>query len=217
MADEVDDTQPSQDEGPAPAVEPTPPRRNHDAVWAGIALAVGAVLIVSGLVWRAETSPRASIGRVAKAAVDGDIEAVEAAIDTTAIISAAVDDMYNDPHFRASYVASYTARHPTVTPEDIKARLEKAVNQELREHLADGSLPRRIPIPADSIKALVAQAWARQSVKSITIKGKYAYAVVVVPYHGKNYDVVVRLRRSGNTWVVDRIENLPEVLKAAGF
>ena len=61
-----------------------------------------------------------------------DVEAVEAAVDATAVISSAVDDMYNDPHFRASYVESYTARHPGVTPEDIKARIGGLVTEEVR-------------------------------------------------------------------------------------
>ena len=194
------------------------PSRRRSPLWFGVAVGVAVVMVVGGVLWwRAERSPAASIGRVAKAAVNGDVAAVEAAIDTTALISSAVDDMYNDPHFRQSYVASYTATHPSATPDGIKARLEKAVTEELREHVSSGTLPKRIPLPANSLKALVAQAYARHSIKSITIRGNYAYAVVVVPYHGKEYDVVVRLRRSGSDWIIDRIENLPEVLKAAGY
>ena len=63
----------------------------------------------------------------------------------------------------------------------------------------------------------MALAYARHSVKSVTVKGNYAYATVSAPYHGKTYNVVVRMRRSGKDWVVDRIENLAQVLKQAGY
>jgi hypothetical protein len=220
MTDDLDTTQ--ELDGPAAtapeASEEVASSPHRSSLWIGIALGVSVALALGGILWwRAQQSPQASIGRVAKAAMEGNVGAVEAAIDTTAIVSNAVDDIYNDRHFRQSVVASYTAKHPTASADDIKARLEKSVGTELREHVTNGSLPKRIPIPGDSIKGLVAQAYAQHSVKSITVKGNYAYAVVAVPYHGKTYEVVVRLRRSGRDWVVDRIMNLAEVLKAAGY
>ena len=175
-----------------------------------VALGVCAVLALGGFWWwRAEQSPRASIGRVAKAAMNRDIEAVEAAVDTTAIISSAVDDMYNDPHFSASYVASYTAKHPGVNAGGHQGPARRAGHRGSARARRGRDAAEAHPDPGDSIKGLVALAYARHSVKSMTMKGNYAYATVSVPYHGKNYNVVVRLRRSGNDWVVDRIENLP--------
>ncbi len=217
-AEPAEDFAAAREDGAARGADGPPAAGSHRRVWLWVALGVCAVVALGGVGWwRAEHSPKASIGRVAKAAVDGDLETVQAAIDTTAIIGAAVDDIYNDPHFRASYVASYTAKHPTAKPSDIKDRLEKLANEEMAEHVASGSLPKRIPIPGDSIKGLVAMAYARHSVKSIVVKGGYAYATVSVPYHGKTYNVVVRLRRSGKEWVVDRIMNLAAVLKQAGY
>jgi hypothetical protein len=211
MTDEASHTQ--------QAPDPAQPRGRPKALWIALGIGLAVLLAAGGALWwwRAGTSPTASIGRLARAAVNRDVAAVEAAIDTTALIGSAVDDIYNDPHFRQSYVNSYTARHPGVTREQIKARLERSVSEELREHVSTGTLPKRIPLPADSLKALVAEAYARHSVKSITIRGNYAYATVVVPYHGENVEVVVRLRKSGNGWTVDRIENLADALKQAGY
>jgi hypothetical protein len=220
MTDETDQTQDADMpiEGPIDAAMDTASHARYTSLWVAIAATLAVALAVGGLWWwREERSPAASIVRAAKAAVNRDVDAVEAAIDTSAVISSAVDDMYNDPHFRQSYVDSYTARHPGVKPEQIKARIGALVTEEVREHVSAGTLPKRIPLPADSLKALVAQAYARHSVKSITVKGNYAFATVAVPYHGKTYKVIVRLRRSGGDWVVDRIENLAEVLKQAGY
>ena len=41
--------------------------------------------------------------------------------------------------------------------------------------------------------------------------------VVSVPFKGKVLTVHVRLRRSGSTWKIDKIENLGSVLRQAGY
>lgn len=211
MTDEIHDTEDS------PEIESR--ASGKAAPWVIAAVAVAAVALIGLGVWwwQLQRSPTAALGKAAKAAMSRDVEGVEAAVDTTALVEGAVEDMYNDPRLRASYIDSYTAKHPEATPEHVKKRVGAFVNEEVREHVKSGTLPKRVPIPGDSLKGLVAEAYARHSVKSVTVKGSYAYATVAVPYHGKTYNVIVRLRRSNGTWVVDRVENLAQIMKQAGY
>jgi hypothetical protein len=41
--------------------------------------------------------------------------------------------------------------------------------------------------------------------------------VVTVPYKGKTLRVRLRMKPSGDKWKIDKVENLSDVLKQAGY
>jgi hypothetical protein len=188
--------------------------RTRTAVAAG-ALALAVVLAVGGgLVWRSQqTSPAETVTTIASAAMKGDADSVAASIDTTSLVDSAVDDVFSSAEQTSALVSDYLKKHPGAT----KAKARATVDEEIREHVQSGTLPKRIPIGSDSLKALVAGALARKSVRSVKVDGNIAHVVVTVPYKGKRLTVKVRMRRSGSTWKVDRIENMASVLKQAGY
>ena len=114
-------------------------------------------------------------------------------------------------------LSEYLKTHPGVTESQIKEKARTSLDVEIREHVESGTLPKRIPLGSRSLKSLAAEAYARGSVRSVEVDGDVAHVVVAVPYKGKTLNVKVRMRRSGDSWKVDKIENLAAVLKQAGY
>jgi hypothetical protein len=133
-------------------------------------------------------------------------------------VDSAVDDILSDTdEHRLALLADYRKKHPETSDSELKAKARALVNEELREHVEAGTLPKRIPFGSSKLKALVAEALAHKSIRSVKVDGDVAHAVVTVPFRGKTLTVKVRLRRSGDSWKVDRIENMASVLRQAGY
>ena len=184
------------------------------------ALALALVMSVAGyLGWRTpDDSPEAALVGIASAAVEGDADAVAASLDTTSLVDSAVDEAFSQTdERRAALVAGYLEAHPGVTEDQIKLKARALLDHELREHVESGTLPKRIPLGSESLKALAAKAWARGSIRSVKIDGDVAHVVVTVPYKGKMLRVKLRMKRAGDKWRIDKIENLSDVLKQAGY
>jgi hypothetical protein len=178
-----------------------------------VALSVGGFRMF----WVKRGSPEQAVASLASAAMRGDADSVAASIDTTSIADAAVDEVLSTDADPRGLISGYLKTHPGVTKEQIKQKARSTLDQEVREHVKSGTLPNRIPIGSDSLKALVAGAAARGAVRSVKVDGSVAHMVVAVPYKGHTLIVKVRMRRVGDTWKVDEIENLASVLKQAGY
>ena len=188
------------------------------------ALAFGALALVfvlsvgSFLSWRAQRDrPEETIAAIAAAAMKGDADRVVASIDATTIVDSAVDELFSNGEESSALLSEYLRTHPNVTEDQVKAKARAALDEEIREHVKSGTLPKRIPIGSSSLKALVAEAMARRSIRSVDVDGNIAHVVVAVRYKGKNVRVKVRMRRSGGNWKIDEIENLASVLKQTGY
>jgi hypothetical protein len=166
--------------------------------------------------YRATLEIMDTISSSVSAAVKGNAAEVARHIDTTSLVSAAVTDVYSDPRVRQPLIG-YTAMHPGVTQEQITARTIALANEELWEHIRNGSLPRRIPLPGGTLKGLVASAYARQSVDSIIVDAGGATISAALPYKGQRFRVKVRVVRAAGIWKVTRIENLVDLAKQAGY
>lgn len=147
----------------------------------------------------------------------GDADTVADSIDTTSIVDSAVDQVLSSTNERPALLAEYLRTHPDVTQDQLKSKAHATLDEEIREHVKSGTLPKRIPIGSGSLKALVAAAYTRRSIRSVNIVGNVAHVVVTVPYKGRTLTVKVRMRRSGTSWKVDEIENLASVLRQAGY
>ena len=147
----------------------------------------------------------------------GDADAVAASVDTTELVDSAVSDVLSDSQEQHAIIEQYLLAHPGATEQSIKSKARALLNEEMREHVESGTLPKRIPLPNGTIKQLAAKAFARGSVRSVRVEGRHAHVLVVVPYKGKTLKVRVRMTRSGDKWKVDRVENLSSVLKQAGY
>ncbi len=203
---------------------PSPPPRGfwtggRNALLAGPLALVLAMSIAGYLGWRApDDSPREALAGIASAAVEGDVDTVIASIDTTSLVDSAVDEALSQTdERRAALVARYLATHPDTTGDSIKTKARSLVDEEIREHVESGTLPKRIPLGNESLKELAAKAYARGSVRSVRIDGNVAHVVVTVPFKGKMLRVHLRMKRAGDTWKIDKVENLSDVLKQAGY
>ena len=191
--------------------------RKRVAVGVG-ALAMVVVLSAVGyFAWNAQkNTPQRAVSGIASAAMMGDADKVAASLDTSSLVNSAVDEVFSSEETHA-VLSEYLKTHPGVTESQIKAKARASLDQEIREHVESGTLPKRIPIGSSSLKALAAEAYARGSVRSVSVDGNVAHVVVAVPYKGKILNVKVRMRRAGNTWKIDKVENLADVLKQAGY
>ena len=187
------------------------------------ALLIGAFLLALVLAvggWLAlrprSTSPADVIAAMASSAVKGDADSVVGSIDTTSLVDSAVDEVLSDPNERTAVISDYLKSHPNASGDEIKTKVRKTLDEAIREHVKSGTLQSRIPIGSSSLKALVAQAAARGSIRSMKSDGDIAHVVVLVPYNHRTLTVQVLMRRSGDTWKIDRVENLAAVLKQAG-
>lgn len=201
-------------------VEPVSFVRRHRvaiAVVAGSAVVVTA-FVVGYLVWlTARGTPQAALVNLASAAASGDATAVAESIDTTALVDSAVDDVFSEAMMRNRLVAEYLAAHPNATEESIKAKARKLLNEELREHVESGTLPKRIPMGDDSLKELAAKAFAGSSVRSVKVKGDTARVLVAGRYRGRTVKAWVRMKRVNGNWKVVGVENLGDVARQAGY
>jgi hypothetical protein len=194
--------------------------RKRIAIGVGV---LGMVLVLSAagyLAWDAtqnKNTPERAVSGIASAAMKGDADKVAASLDTSAIVNSAVDEVFSSTEETHAVLSEYLKTHPDVTESQVKAKARATLDQEIREHVESGTLPKRIPIGSSSLKALAAQAYARGSVRSVRVDGDVAHVVVAVPYKGKTLNVKVRMRRAGDTWKIDKIENLADVLKQAGY
>lgn len=178
-----------------------------------LALAAGGYFAAQAL----SASPEDALTDMASSAVKGDFVAVAASIDTTSLVDSAVDDIMSDSEARRStLVSKYLETRSDTNGELIKLQARNTLDEEIREHVRSGTLPKRIPLGNSSVKELVAEALARKSIRSVSVKGNVAHVVATVPFRGRTLTVKVRMRRSGETWKVERIENLADVLKQAG-
>jgi len=177
------------------------------------------VLSVGGaLLWRIwAASPAETVTAIASAAVRGDADGVAASLDTTSLVDSAIDQVLSSSEPTSVLVSDYFAKHPGASKAQIELKMRTLLNEEIREHVESGTLPKRIPLGSDSLKTLVAGALARRAVRSVRVEGNIAHAVVDVPYKGRTLSVHVRMRRSGGTWKIDKIENVASVLKQAGY
>jgi hypothetical protein len=191
-------------------------RTRQRQVVVGVLAAAAVAAALGGLWWRSyRTSPEAAVARIASAAVSRDVDTVVAHVDTTSVADQAVDDILGMTDSDA--VTRFLKERPGRSAEEYKAKARALINEEMREHVATGTLPKRIPLDADSVKSLVAGAYARNAVRSVEVDGDSAHVTAVVSYGGKRLTVRVLMRHDGSTWVVKEIENLPDVLKQAGF
>jgi len=147
----------------------------------------------------------------------GDAEGVAASIDTSAIANNAVDEVLSDSNEHSSLAADYLSKHPGMTEDQLKAKVATTIDAEIRKKVESGSLSKRVPFGNDAMKALVAEALAQGAIQSQTVEGDVAHAVVAVPYKGKVLSVRIRMQRTGDTWKVDEVENLADVLNQAGY
>ena len=179
------------------------------------------VLLLSSagyLVWRSRgTSPTDTITDMASSAMKGDAERVAASIDTTSLVDSAVDEVWSGSSESTAVLSRYLTKHPGDTKVQIKTKARTTLDEEIREHVKSGTLPKRIPIGSPAFKGLVAEALAQRSIRSVKVTGDIAHVVVSVPYNHRTLTVHVRMRRAGTAWKVDRIENLAAVLKQAGY
>lgn len=182
------------------------------------ALALVLVLAAGGYsAWRGQKdTPAQTVSAIASAAMKGDTDSVAASIDTTAIAESAVDEVFSNTDEQPAAVSNYLNKHPGLTEDQVKARVRATIDDEIRKRVESGALSERIPVGSDSFKALVAGAMALGSIRSETVEGDVAHVVVAVPYKGKTLIVQVRMQRSGDTWKIDQIENLADVLEQAG-
>ena len=190
-----------------------------------LAFAVGAIVIVllvlaaeGYLLWHSRSSsPAKTVSAIAAAAMLGDAKTVAASIDTSAIADAAVEEVLSAPSGQGNLAKKYLSEHPGTTEEQVKAKVREKLNAEIRKRVESGSLSRRVPVGSDAFKALVAEALAQGAIRSQVVEGDVAHVVVAAPYKGRVYDVQVRMQRSGDTWTIDKVENLEDILSQAGF
>ncbi len=97
----------------------------------------------------------------------GDADKVAASLDTSAIVNSAVDEVFSSTAETHAVLSEYLKTHPDVTESQVKAKARASLDQEIREHVEAGTLPKRIPLGSSSLKALAAQAYARGSVRSV--------------------------------------------------
>ena len=163
------------------------------------------------------SAPAKAVTAIATAAMRGDAEGVAASIDTSAIANNAVDEVLSDSNEHSSLAADYLSKHPGMTEDQLKAKVATTIDAEIRKKVESGSLSKRVPFGNDAMKALVAEALAQGAIQSQTVEGDVAHAVVAVPYKGKVLSVRIRMQRTGDTWKVDEVENLADVLNQAGY
>ncbi len=180
-------------------------------------LAVGIAVGWFTLQGMSTTAPEQALVNAAEAAMRGDADAVAASVDTSSLVGSAVDDVFSDADERRALISLYLEKHPGVTRDEIKLKAQGLLDEEMREHVEAGTLPKRIPLGNESLKALAAKALAKRSVRDVRIEGDVAHVTATVPFKGKVLTVKVRMKRSGATWKVDRVENLADVLDQAGY
>ena len=186
-----------------------------------LAIGLGALLaLLAGgvyLVWLApRDSPASTVADIASAAMRGDADKVAASLDTTSLADWAVSDILATAD-RPRLVTEYLAAHPVSAEPQLQEKARLTLAQEIREHVLSGTRPKRVPLGNESLKTLVAGVLAKQSVHSVQVDGNVAHIVVEVPYQGMTLSVKVLMRRSGDSWKVERVENLAEVPKKAGY
>jgi hypothetical protein len=179
-------------------------------------LAVAAVVVVAGVLaaalwWRSYSrSPAGAVAEMAGAAVAGDVGGVMAHIDTTSVAEQAVSDLLG---MRGNaLVDRYLARNSDADAAERARRAKGLLDEELAEHVRDGTLPTRVPLEAGSLKSLAARTYASASVKTTSVDGDVARVTLSVPYKGRNVEVVVRMEAAGDEWRVVGIENLDEIV-----
>jgi len=197
----------------------SPTRRRRRIALAGGALALALVIAVGTyLAWRTpKDSPEQTVVTIASAAMSGDADTVAASIDTSSLVDSAVDEVFSDADEHRALISQYLKTHPNVTEDQVKQKARASLDEEIREHVKSGTLPKRVPLGDESLKALAAKVLARRSVRSVKVDGDIAHVTVAVPYKGKTLGVKVRMRHSGDTWKVDRVENLSDVMRQAGY
>jgi len=193
-------------------------RRTRWVLWSA-ALAAILVIGAGAILLRGwpSSAPESAISGIATAAIRGDSDAVAASIDSSSLVNTAVDDVFSDADERRALISAYLSKHPGVTEDQVKVKARELFDQEIREHVEDGTLPKRIPLGATSLKLLAAKVLVKRSVKSIEVDGDVAHVTVDVPYKGKTLSVQLRMTQSGGTWKVDQVENLNDVLDEAGY
>ena len=145
------------DNGVRATGEPPPGARKRTVLVAS-AVTLLVVLSVGGyLALRAQAgSPAEAVTSIASAAMKGDADSVAASIDTTSLVDSAVDEVFSSTDQTSALVAAYMKKHPDATKAQVKAKLRTTLDEEIREHVKSGTLPKRIPLGSDSLKALVA-------------------------------------------------------------
>jgi hypothetical protein len=199
---------------------PSSSARKRTAIGIGVLAAVLVLSAAGYAAWDAtqnRNTPERAVSGIASATMKGDADKVAASLDTSAIVNSAVDEVFSSPEETHAVLSEYLRTHPDVTESQLKAKARASLDEEIREHVEAGTLPKRIPLGSRSLKALAAEAYARGSVRSVKVDGNVAHVVVAVPYKGKTLNVKVRMRRSSDTWKIDRVENLAAVLKQAGY
>jgi len=203
----------------APEEAPSSRRRHRLAialVAGSLALAVAAV---AGYAWwlTERDTPQAALTDLASAAVSGDATAVAESIDTTSLVDSAVDDVFSESDERRALIAEYLAKHPDATQDSVKRKARALLNEELREHVESGTLPKRIPVGNETLKELAAKAFARGTVRSVKVNGNTARVLVVGKYRGKTIRAWVLMKRVNGKWKVVGVDNPSDVLRQAGY
>ena len=205
-------------ESPSAEKQPFWTRGRSALLLGALALVVLIAVVGYSMLGAPDDSPEEALIGIASAAMQGDADTVVASLDTTALVDSAVDDVLSETdERRAALVARYLATHPDATKERIKDKARALLDEEVREHVESGTLPKRIPLGNKSLKELAAKAYARGSVRSVRVTGDVAHVVVSVPFRGKTLRVQLRMKRSDGRWRVDQVENLSDVLKQAGY
>jgi hypothetical protein len=192
-------------------------RRRMIAIAVAVGLSALVVAAAGGYAWwrSYQRSPQAAVSTIASAMMKRDVDAVTAHIDTTAVADAAVEDLLGMKD--SPKVAEYLEKHAGASSDEHKKTARELLDGELREHVSDGTLPKRIPVDTDSLKALAASAYARRAVGSVRINGRVAHVTARVPFGGADVTVKFRMERRGDTWRVTKIENLHSVIKQLGY
>jgi len=175
----------------------TPTRRLRTRLWASL-IVVLALLAVAGAAWINYTSPRYSVGQLARAAADGDWDGVQKYVDVEAVVSHRVDAATMGTFGGGdSWLGAVGAK----LAESAKPGLTQGASNLLRTGIEMG--PDRPNAAVD-----LAGLFALKSVKSVTYAGDQALVTVAAPYgKERTIDVTLRMKRVDNFWRVIAVED----------
>ena len=78
----------------------------------------------------------------------------------------------SDSQEQHAIVEQYLLAHPGATEQSIKSKARALLNEEMREHVESGTLPKRMPLPSGTVKQLAAKAFVSGSSAFGASRGK---------------------------------------------